>query len=528
MSLVPRNGKVAVIGAGVSGLCYTYFLLKLRPDVKVSVYESAKEPGGWIKSLKLRDNGSEVILEKGPRTLRGVSDGTLLIVDIMKQLGLEKEVEVMRASSPGNRKWLLDPSGKLVQVPNTIKLFAKFILNDVTQGLIPSILREPFRKHVANGKDESIRSFITRRFGSPQLADNVLSAVMHGIYSGDVEKLSVKATLPNMVKLEQEHGSIVRAMFLKMIKKKVTPERNQFLEAYEQKISPGADLKEVASRLKKYPIMRLHSGLQTLPLALAEHLQKQPNVDIKLASDVSEVDLKLASVKFTDELEAYDHVRFTLGLQSLSRTAKFDTESILEIFASLEYSTIFLANIYTKKKGLIPKGGNGFGFLVPRRNHNPESLLGVIYDSDTELDAEKFVGGAKLGRASYDKLTLMIGGHYFNSRGVPSNKANLKATRNVLQNILQVDLAKYNIIERDEANEESRDVSLAENDLLISYNLHRDCIPQYNVGFLEKTGQIRDAVMRESAGKVSLGGPSLGKLGVPDCVMNELEAALRV
>lgn len=527
MSLVPRNGKVAVVGAGVSGLCYTYFLLKLRPDVKISVYEAAKEPGGWIKSLKLNDQGSEVILEKGPRTLRGVSDGTLLIVDIMKQLGLEKEVEVMSASSPGNRKWLLDPSNKLVQVPNTFKLFAKFILNDVTQGLVPSILREPFRKPAKNDQDESIRSFITRRFGSPQLADNVLSAVMHGIYSGDVEKLSVRSTLPNMVKLEQEHGSIVKAMFKKMSSKKTTPVPNPFLLKYEQKISPDANLQQVASRLKKYPIMRLHSGLQTLPLALAQYLEKQPNINLKFGTPVSQLKLQLPGISVAGEETEYDHVRYTLGLQSLSQMTKFDNVEVAQTFQSLEYSTIFLANIYTKRKGLIPQNGNGFGFLVPRRNRNPESLLGVIYDSDTELDAERFMDGTKFGKAPYDKITLMIGGHFFNSRGVPSDKANLKATRKVLEDILHVDLDKYNIIERNEALQQDRSVALSENDLLISYNLHRDCIPQYNVGFLEKTKTIHDNVAAESQGKVSLGGPSLGKLGVPDCVMNELEAALR-
>ncbi|GEQ67012.1 hypothetical protein JCM33374_g675 [Metschnikowia sp. JCM 33374] len=527
MSLVPRNGKVAVIGAGVSGLCYTYFLSKLRPDVSVSVYEAAKEPGGWIKSLKLSDNGSEVILEKGPRTLRGVSDGTLLIVDMMKQLGLEKEVEVMRATSPGNRKWLLDPSNSLVQVPNSFQSFAKFFSNDVTQGLVPSILREPFRKPSKIDADESIRSFISRRFGSPQLADNVLSAVMHGIYSGDVDKLSVQATLPRLVKLEQEHGSIVRAMVSKMVSKKVVPETNPILEKYEQKISPGANLQEVATRLKKYPIMRLHNGLQTFPLALAEHLKSQPNVNLNFGYKVSELGLKIPRVSVADKTTEYDHVRYTSGFQPLSNMTQFENKEIPKIFESLEYSTIFLANIYTKKKGLIPKGGNGFGFLVPRRNRNPESLLGVIYDSDTESDAERFVDGHKLGHATYDKLTLMIGGHYFNSRGVPSDTSNLKATRNVLRNILNVDLEKYNIIERNEAQEQNHKISLAENDMLISYNLHRDCIPQYNVGFLEKSGAIRTSVEKESNGKVSLGGPSLGKLGVPDCVMNELEAALR-
>lgn len=528
MSVVPKRGKVAVIGAGISGLCYSYFLLKLRPDIHISIFDAGPQPGGWIKTEVLQDNSSKLQLEKGPRTLRGVSDGTLLIVDILKQLKLENEVEVMSSKSLANRKWLLDPNNKLVQVPNSLLLTAKFLFSDITLGVLTSILREPFYKKKSSTEDESIKSFVERRFGSPALAENVMSAIMHGIYSGDVAKLSVNATLPSLVKLEHEHGSVIRAMLLKMTEKKTETGLNPDLVAYEKHISPEANLLNVSQSLRKYPIMRLHSGLQIFPKALAEYLKKQNNVEIAFNTPVECVDLHLATIKINGKSSTFDHIRYTGDAKSLAQIANING-AVREMMDSFEYTTIFLANVYSKNGGLIPPNHEGFGFLVPLRNPNPQSLLGVIYDSDTELDAEKFFDKSDkvaTTRVPYDKITLMMGGHFYNSRGVPSDAVNVKITKEVLTSILDVDLNKYNIIVRNEAELDSKDISLANNDLLISYNLHRDCIPQYNVGFLDKVHEMLQYVDKESNGKFTIGGTSRGKLGVPDCVMNSLEGAM--
>lgn len=527
--MIPRNGKVAVIGAGISGLSYSYFLLKLRPDVRISMFETKKTPGGWIESESLsnKNDSSLLLLEKGPRTLRGVSDGTLLIVDILRQLQHGDQVEVMESASVANRKWLLDPANNLVQVPNSAGLLVQFLLSDITDGVIPSILREPFQKKSSQEKDESIRSFILRRFGSPALADNVVSAVLHGIYSGDISKLSTRATLPSLLEVERDHGSIVKGMLLKLTAKK--PETvntlSEPLIEYESLISPGSDLSSMSAKLKKFPILRLHDGLQVLPTVMADYLQTKTNTIIEYNDAVTGIDLASGAVKTKLSDETYDHVRFTLSAKVLRNLVGEQDPSLTELLASFEHATIFLANVYTKKGGLIPKNKNGFGFLVPVRNPNPESLLGVIFDSDTELDAQKFFDGTTLPKVPYEKITLMIGGHFFSSRGIPSDSVNIRAVRTVLENILHVKLADYNIILRDEAAESSKAVDLKDDDLLISYNLHQDCIPQYNVGYLDKVAAMKNLI--ESKGKVSLGGTSLGKVGVPDCVMGGLEAALK-
>ena len=58
-------------------------------------------------------------------------------------------------------------------------------------------------------QDESIGSFITRRFGSA-LADNIVSAVFHGIYAGDIYKLSARTIMPSLWAIEWRNKSVLR------------------------------------------------------------------------------------------------------------------------------------------------------------------------------------------------------------------------------------------------------------------------------------------------------------------------------
>ena len=529
MPIVPRNGKVAVVGAGISGLCYSYFLRKLRPDVHISIFERALEPGGWIKTLQMNDNGDVIRLELGPRTLRGVSDGALLIVDIMRQLKLEHEVEVMKSTSIANRKWLLDGSSKLVQVPNSIALLAKFITSDVTDGALLGAISEPFREPAKDSGDESIESFVLRRFGSPMLANNIISAIMHGIYSGDVAQLSVRSTLPSLVDFEQRHGSIIKAALFKMLSRKPTKELDDRLKEYELLISPGAQLEDMATELKKFPILRLKSGLQTFPKALVNYLNQDEKVDLHFDADVKKIGLKDCTFTLSDQGDKemkFDRIRFNAGLKSFQEVVKIDNQEVKQAVNSVLYSTIFLANVYIKNRKLIPQDLEGFGFLVPKTNKNPQSLLGVIYDSCTEAHTQNFFNGGSREQAPYTKLTIMMGGHYFNERGIPSSKVNIRAIKSVLKDIIGIDVDQFNVVLRDEANIDTKNIALGENDMLISYHIHRDCIPLYNVGFSEIVSTILHWVDQETNGRVTLGGPSMGRLGIPDCVVAELQAAL--
>lgn len=532
---LPKGGNVSVIGAGISGLTFTYFLTKLRPDVKVTIYESRSQPGGWIRSEYLNVKGApSILLEKGPRTLRGVSDGTLLIIDILKNLSNSDQIEVMRSNSIANRKYILGFNDELVEVPSDIKTGFKFMTNELTDGFFKGIVTEPFSKsRLANDKDESIASFFQRKFRSSKITDNVMSAVLHGIYAGDVRKLSVRALLPKLVELEETHGSIMKGVFDKMFNKdkKLEPVPNATLNEYETLISPDANLQKLKTKLKPFPMLRLDKGLQQLPLIIASSLSKNPQVSIKYDSKIAAIDLsKDLIVEENGQKLNYNHLRSTINTNSLAKL--INNNKLSSCLSEIEYVTVFLVNIYSPKQTLIPKNGNGFGFLVPLAKRNHESLLGVIYDSDTEQNTERLFGttGDEQSIESYNKITLMMGGHFYNSLTIPSNSLNIEAVKKVLTKYLKVDLSNYNLILRDEANMTNVNLDkLDDNDLIISYNLHENCIPQYNVGYNELKLKVATILDEDLQGSLSIGGMCFGNgVGVPDCVMNGLEDALKM
>lgn len=532
LSRIPQNGKVAVIGGGISGLTFGYFLTRLRPDIRISIFESAKQPGGWIKSETLHDpNDGKILLEKGPRTLRGVSDGTLLIIDILKRLGLGANIEVMRSTSVANRKFILGHNNELVQVPSAISSGVLFLLNELTSGVVWSVLKEPFRKARTQSPDESIEDFFKRRFGSRVLTDNILSAVLHGIYAGDVAKLSIRSIFPSLVEMERENGSIMKSVLKKLFAKKDKnkPQLHQALKAYETKISTEAGLSELSAKLKPFPMLRLDGGLQRLPLAISSFLRDQENVKVVYEAAIKSIDPVSGTVTHKDgTTEHFDHIRSTINTHSLADLLE-NAPKLSETLHAVDYVGIFLVNVYSKKPILIPQNGNGFGFLVPKSNQNRERLLGVIYDSDTEQNVETLFGETGSKKGTYHKITLMMGGHFYNNVAVPSPSVNLAAINSVLRNVLLVKVGEHKVHIRDEANLEDKTVSLGEDDLVVSYNWHEKCIPQFNVGYEASKNQVRLIIDQELKGKFSLGGMCFGGgVGVPDCVLNALEDALEV
>ncbi|RLV94554.1 Protoporphyrinogen oxidase [Spathaspora sp. JA1] len=466
---IDDDEKIAVLGAGISGLTYSYFLHKLRPDLRVHIYEKSAQSSGWINSSKLHvdSTNQDIILEKGPRTLRGVKDGTLLMVDILRDLQLQSEICFVDKKSAANRKYIISESGDIVEIPNSISTLFKFLskVSVVDPKLVWGVLKEPFVKPKV--EDETIEEFIKRRFGSSIVSDNVVSAVIHGIYAGDVAKLSVGSIFPGLKQIEQESGSIIRHLFKK--KKSQTQTISPELKKYEELVSPQANFTTLLSDLKNAPMITLQHGLGTLPCKLTEYLTNTNNITFHYNTPVIEID----PVKGIVNGQKYSHIRSTINTHSVGNSLP-STNPLIPHLTSINYVNVFLCNVYTKQK-IIPD--SGFGFLVPtfgKSSANPQALLGVIYDSEVEKHTIGLYQEKLPSQDSYDKMTIMMGGHYYNEWEVPSASVNLTIVKQILESKLKLDLSKFNIrIVKDTIDD------IKPNDLLVSYNYHNNCIPQY-------------------------------------------------
>ena len=61
----------------------------------------------------------------------------------------------------------------------------------------------------SEGADESLEALLVRRFGQ-KTVDHFLSAVMTGIFAGDLRTLSAQACMPALVTAEKEYGSVLK------------------------------------------------------------------------------------------------------------------------------------------------------------------------------------------------------------------------------------------------------------------------------------------------------------------------------
>jgi oxygen-dependent protoporphyrinogen oxidase len=102
------------------------------------------------------------------------------------------------------------PDGMALAVPMKIGPFLRSSLFSWPGKLRTGMdLVIPARK---NGGDESIASFIRRRFGTESL-ERLGEPLLAGIHSGDPERLSIRATFPRLADLEVRHGSLVRGLW---------------------------------------------------------------------------------------------------------------------------------------------------------------------------------------------------------------------------------------------------------------------------------------------------------------------------
>ncbi|SCU79005.1 LAMI_0A06920g1_1 [Lachancea mirantina] len=528
---LPRNANVAVVGAGIAGLSFSYFLSKLRPDVKLTIFDAQSKTGGWINSCTVQDREQRnVLVEKGPRTLRGVSDGTVMMIDTLYALNQGDIVQYIESKSEANRKFLLDANNELVQVPNGVLTMLKFLLSPVGRGVTSGMLGEAFRRGpIHPGRDESAFEMITRRFGTAAVANNIFSAIFHGIYADDIRKLSAQRTLRALVEMEKAHGSWTRAMLERMrankkAKTEGSGEKNVLSEPlleYQHALARDKrDLENLKTRLSRIPMLGLQNGLESLPNALRDSLRTSPNVRFLMDKHVSQLavgnagQLKLAT---DGEVfpEAFDHVRVTNTPTVLAQmTSKADLKQLL---SEVQSNTVILVNFYLRGKDLL-KSVHSFGYLVPQSNRNEENLLGVIFDSVIEQNYKKLSTNEPATRSVsngnpevYTKLTAMLGGHWLNGLGehnVPSDSVVKKAVKTVLSNHLH--------IQKQDLDKGLWQVTVA-----------KECLPQFHVGYDKWLAHIKSKLAESYGPNLSLGGMAFSKgPGVPDVFQDGFQDAL--
>lgn len=546
--MLPEKADVAVIGSGISGLSYSFYLSKLRPDVNIKIFEASGRSGGYIYSKNSNVGGIEdetTVFEKGPRTLRSASVGTSLIVSLFKDiLHRENEIFGIGKKSKANRKYILDTTDQLAEVPygsifSNWKLYFDFFTKyNITERIFSNVLKEPFRPKTTNKNDESVESFLSRRFGTG-IPANIVSAIYHGIFAGDIAKLSADCIMKPMRDIEiEQKKSIIFSGFTNLFKtkqKNILPDELLSIR-YQQFIlneNNGENIKKITNEVKKYPIICFKNGLETVTKAYTEELSKMENVEFIRNCDAKQLIKKDKQITVIYQKESkgklegdnFDLVNSTISSKLLANLlAKNQAyHNTVELLNSIAYSKVLLVNIYINGKDFLSENP-GFGYLVPKSyyyknlgNNYKAPLLGVIFDSDTEkYKVPLFVEGqASLEqeqKSPYTKLTAMMGGYMWpENSSVPEMTTCISDLKKQLEKAMKLNLD-----------------NIKQEDLTIEASMvSGDGIPQYNVGFSDLKKKIEKDINLEFDGRLKLSGMCFnGSIGVPDCVSHGFELAL--
>jgi oxygen-dependent protoporphyrinogen oxidase len=201
--VIDNQVDVAVIGGGIAGLSAAYELE--RRGLGVRILEASDRLGGVIRTERIDDwvidAGPDSLLAQKPAAVQLC--GELGIGDRLISTQLPRTAYVLRN---GRLRPLV--AGSFLGFPVGLGALARSSLFSW-----PAKLRMACEVVVppSSGSDESIASFVRRRFGREAL-DYLGEPLLAGIHAGDAERLSMKALFPRVAEAERQAGSVLRSL----------------------------------------------------------------------------------------------------------------------------------------------------------------------------------------------------------------------------------------------------------------------------------------------------------------------------
>lgn len=324
---------VAVLGGGITGLASAYFLSRDLPNAKITLFESSSRLGGWLHSRSVDIGSGNVIFEQGPRNLRPTIPNGLVTLDLVgrqpahgvfkltdatqvRELGLEDRILMTSRNSVAAQNRFIYYPDHLVRMPGLGSSLLQNISNVLSEPIFKGTIAGAFSEvtkpqRPADLEDESIGSFLTRRFG-PALTDNVVSAVFHGIYAGDIYKLSARAIVPSLWAMEGRSTSIIKGL-LEQASGGMQPIATSDLDMIRTLRSQPV-MSDKLEIVKKSSVFTFKGGVGELSDRLESKLDESDNVlilentgvtDIQLWSDPSGEKVRPSSMIFIRALYSY-------------------------------------------------------------------------------------------------------------------------------------------------------------------------------------------------------------------------------
>jgi oxygen-dependent protoporphyrinogen oxidase len=476
--------QVVIVGGGIAGLSTAYYLQKQAAEAGVPIdctlIESEPRFGGKIATMR-RDG---FVIEGGPDSFLTQKPWAL---QLARELGLSDR---LLGTNDDRRNVYVLSNGRLVELPDGVMLVVPTkIMPFVTSPLIswPGKLRMgldlviPPRR--LNG-DESLADFIRRRLGQEAL-DKIAEPLMAGIHVADPERLSLRATFPRFIDIEQEHGSLIRGMLRRKMERG-EGKREKGKKGKREKGKTGD-----ARRKTQSMFMSLRGGLTELVDALVNHLDHRATL---LAGRRVERIVSQQDAGSAYEVTLDDGVRLQADAVVLATPAYISADLVEasnpELAAGLRqirYVSTATVSLGFRESDLGQPLG-GFGFVIPSTENRK---IAACTWTSTKFDyrapgdhvlIRSFVGGAHdehLAEIDDDSMVQMVREELADIMGVTAEPA------------------------------------------LVEIFRWRKGNPQYDVGHLERVAALE--AMCDPG--LFLAGSAYRGVGIPDCVRSGKQVA---
>lgn len=479
--------RIAVIGGGFSGLAAAHRLTELtgRPasppvhrPVDVVLFEAAEHSGGVTGTVReddwLIETGADSFITNKPQA-----------VDLCRRLGIEDQ---LIPTDDRFRRSLVLRKGRPLPVPEGFMLMAPARIGPIlrTRVLSPwGKLRmglEYLLPRGATGSDESLAAFVRRRFGR-EVFERLVQPLVGGIYTADPELLSLRATLPRFLDMEQQHGSLIRATLRQQAARNSAGRRT----SREDSAGSGA----------RYGLFATPAGgVSSISRALTDRLRE--TAELRFACRVTGLQRPASSTEHdtswelelsTGSREQFDAVLLALPAWQAARLVDGASPELASQLEQIPYASSAIV-VTGHRLADIQHPLDAFGLVIPAIEHR--RVLAVSFAS------RKFPGRAPEGHVL---LRTFVGG------------------------ALQPELLQHSDDElsRLVAEELHALLGVAGPPILQHIARYQQAMPQYHVGHVEKVARIMS--LADALPGLALAGNAYTGVGIPDCIGSGERAA---
>jgi protoporphyrinogen/coproporphyrinogen III oxidase len=465
--------KVVIVGGGITGLAATYHLQEKAKEAGLALdyllIEQAQELGGKI----ITESKDGFVIEGGPDCFVQEKPS---VIQLSARVGI---IDKLLPSNDASTGTFVLSGGKLHKLPDGLMLLVPTkIIPFALSPLIswPGKLRmglDLLLPKKSQEKDESLASFVRRRLGQEAL-DKIGEPMIGGIHGSNSQTMSLKATFPRFLKMEEDYRSLIVAMLAARAKAPKPPAPK-----------PGQP--------KKTYFMSFKGGMKDLVEGIEGKLDAKKilkNTTVTKVEQLSEGKYRI-NLKDKGPIEADAVIMASPAWDTADMLKELDKVITQQLQDIPQASSATINMVFHRKD--IPFDLGSFGFVIPaseKREINALTFSSIKWN-------------LRVPSNEYVSLRTFVGGGRNQELAVLSDEELIRISRQELADILGIKAEP----------------------VLARVHHWIKARPQYVLGHLDRINTIEERLSSHPG--MYLAGAAYRGIGVPDCVNDGIKAAER-